>query len=148
MSWCVAPVYTFRFQPAFDKQAIWAGLKTSGIVLSSMIVSFCHSSLSHSSFVFAVCFVLTKETYRSEFPGLKASPNWVLSDAAGGTQVHDEPLPRLFQAHQGVVAAVAASLANSTANLGGTYPSAIETIRGKCLQIIIQNPIPRGAPSS
>jgi len=59
------------------------------------------------------------EDLRSEFPGLKASPNWVLSDAAGGTQ-----------AHQGVVAAVAASLANSTANLGGTYPSAIETIRG------------------
>jgi len=59
------------------------------------------------------------EDLRSEFPGLKASPNWVLSDAAGGTQ-----------AHQRVVAAVAASLANSTANLGGTYPSAIETIRG------------------
>ena len=42
-------------------------------------------------------FVLTKETYRSEFPGLKASPNWVLTDAAGGTQVHNEPLARLFR---------------------------------------------------
>jgi len=59
------------------------------------------------------------EDIRSEFPGLKASPNWVLADAAGGTQ-----------AHQCVAAAVAASIASSTANLAGTYPSGIETIRG------------------
>jgi len=59
------------------------------------------------------------EDLRSEFPGLKASPNWVLCDAAGGTQ-----------AHQCVVAAVGASLASSTANLAGTYPSGLETIRG------------------
>ena len=36
----------------------------------------------------------------------------------------------LSQAHQSVIAAVGASLAYTTANLGGTYPSAIETIRG------------------
>ena len=36
----------------------------------------------------------------------------------------------LSQAHQSVIAAVGASLASTTANLGGTYPSAIETIRG------------------
>jgi len=59
------------------------------------------------------------EDLRGEFPGLKASPNWVLTDAAGGTQ-----------AHQNVVAAVATSLANSTANLAGSYPSGLETIRG------------------
>ena len=38
-------------------------------------------------------------TPRSEFPGLKASPNWVLSDAAGGTQVdlnHSQDLSRLI----------------------------------------------------
>ena len=70
-------------------------------------------------------------TPRSEFPGLKASPNWVLSDPAGGTQVHPQPLPTSFQAHQSVVAAVGASLAASTANLAGTYPSGLETIRGR-----------------
>ena len=42
-------------------------------------------------------------TPRSEFPGLKASPNWVLSDAAGGTQVdlnHSQDLSglRAYQA--------------------------------------------------
>merc|ERR1711971_1253450 len=58
------------------------------------------------------------EDLRSEFPGLKASPNWVLCDAAGGTQ-----------AHQWVVSAVGASLASSTANLGGTYPSALDNKR-------------------
>ena len=58
----------------------------------------------------------------------------MLVDAAGGTQVDTEPLPRLFQAHQCVAAAVAASLASSTANLAGTYPSGIETIRGRSLQ--------------
>ena len=36
----------------------------------------------------------------------------------------------LSQAHQSVIAAVGASLASTVANLGGTYPSAIETIRG------------------
>ena len=95
--------------------------------------------------------------HRSEFPGLKASPNWVLCDAAGGTQVSPQTLPPrffrpikdfsgpsmcsffwpktiIFQAHQCVVSAVGASLASSTANLGGTYPSALQTIRGRYLQ--------------
>jgi len=66
--------------------------------------------------------VFNIQTTRSEFPGLRASSKWVLCDAAGGTQ-----------AHQSVIAAVGASLASTTANLGGTYPSAIETIRGMAI---------------
>ena len=40
------------------------------------------------------------------------------------------PNKEIVQAHQCVVAAVGASLASSTANLAGTYPSGLETIRG------------------
>jgi len=56
---------------------------------------------------------------KEEFPGLKASANWVLCDAATGTQVH-----------QSVVAAISEKLSSPTANLGGTYTSALETIQG------------------
>jgi len=56
---------------------------------------------------------------KEEFPGLKGSASWVLCDAATGTQVH-----------QSVVAAIAEKLSSPTANLGGTYTSALETIQG------------------
>ena len=50
------------------------------------------SSLSESALVF-LSFLCCYQGYipRDEFPGLKASPNWVLTDAAGGTQVEAEP---------------------------------------------------------
>ena len=69
------------------------------------------SSNSPSSWVSAV---------RAEFPGLVSANHWVLCDAPGGTQVHSS-----------IVAAVASRLSATTANLGGTYSSALNTIRGK-----------------
>ena len=54
-----------------------------------------------------------------EFPGLRSSASWVLCDAAGGTQVH-----------QSVITAITEKLSSPTANLGGSYTSALETIQG------------------
>ena len=56
---------------------------------------------------------------RKEFPSLKTSKNWILCDAAGGTQVH-----------QSVISAIANQLSIPTANLFKGYPSALETVQG------------------
>ena len=70
------------------KQQKWAGLKTSGIYLFSIMYHFIIPCSLNQTLV----------PHRSEFPGLKASPNWVLCDAAGGTQVLPEPpSPRFFR---------------------------------------------------
>ena len=56
------------------------------------------------------------------------------SASASRTKVYFEELLGYFQAHQSVVAAVGSSLASPTANLAGTYPSGLETIRGSFCQ--------------
>ena len=56
------------------------------------------------------------------------------SASASRTKVYFEELLGFFQAHQSVVAAVGSSLASPTANLAGTYPSGLETIRGSFCQ--------------
>ena len=56
---------------------------------------------------------------RREFPGLVSASDWILCDAPGGTQVHSS-----------VAAAVSARLLAPSANMSGTYPSALTTIRG------------------
>ena len=53
-------------------------------------------SFLHILYHFHYSLLSVSYIHRSEFPGLKASPNWVLCDAAGGTQVHPEPLPPIF----------------------------------------------------
>ena len=56
---------------------------------------------------------------KQEFPSLRSSSNWILCDAPGGTQVH-----------QTVISAISKQLSSPTANLGGSYSSALETIQG------------------
>ena len=56
---------------------------------------------------------------KTEFPSLEASKNWILCDAAGGTQVH-----------QSVISAISKQLSTPTANLFKGYPSALETVQG------------------
>ena len=56
------------------------------------------------------------------------------SASGSRTKVYFEELLGYFQAHQSVVAAVGSSLASPTANLAGTYPSGLETIRGSFCQ--------------
>ena len=55
---------------------------------------------------------------KEEFPGLKKSKNWVLCDAAGGTQVH-----------QSVITAISDELSKTTANLCVAYPSALNSVQ-------------------
>ena len=56
---------------------------------------------------------------KDEFPSLKESRNWILCDAAGGTQVH-----------QSVISAISHQLSIPTANLFKGYPSALVTVQG------------------
>ena len=58
-------------------------------------------------------------TVKNEFPSLKQSGNWILCDAAGGTQVHES-----------VISAISHQLSIPTANLFKGYPSALDTIQG------------------
>ena len=55
---------------------------------------------------------------KEEFPGLQKSGNWVLCDAAGGTQVH-----------QSVISAISHQLSVPTANCFKGYPSALDTVQ-------------------
>ena len=55
---------------------------------------------------------------KDEFPGLQKSRNWVLCDAAGGTQVH-----------QSVISAISDQLSAPTANCFKGYPSALNTVQ-------------------
>ena len=55
---------------------------------------------------------------KQEFPSLRSS-SWILCDAAGGTQVPES-----------VIIAITEKLSSPTANLGGSYTSALETIQG------------------
>ena len=55
---------------------------------------------------------------KEEFPGLQKSRNWILCDAAGGTQVH-----------QSVISAIAHQLSIPTANCFKGYPSALDTVQ-------------------
>ena len=56
---------------------------------------------------------------KDEFPSFKQSTNWILCDAAGGTQVH-----------QSVISAISHQLSIPTANLFKGYPSALVTVQG------------------
>jgi len=56
---------------------------------------------------------------QSEFPALVATQDWVLCDAPTGTQVHSS-----------VTAAISRQLNSASANLGGSYPGALNTIQG------------------
>merc|ERR1711935_304487 len=58
------------------------------------------------------------EAVKGEHPGLVSSNNFVLCDAPGGTQVH-----------QSVIDAITRRLSSPTANLGGSFPSAKDTIQ-------------------
>ena len=56
---------------------------------------------------------------QTEFPALVATQDWVLCDAPTGTQVHSS-----------VTAAISRQLNSASANLGGSYPGALNTIQG------------------
>ena len=76
------------------------------------------------------------EELRKEFPGLSSAGQWILCDSPGGTQVHQVlshsiPGSGHFQIMlQDVISAVSAKMSGTAANLGMTYPSAMETVRG------------------
>ena len=72
---------------------------------------------------------------QSEFPALVATQDWVLCDAPTGTQV----ISIIFclscyceheQVHSSVTAAISRQLNSASANLGGSYPGALNTIQG------------------
>ena len=66
---------------------------------------------------------------KEEFPGLQSSSDWVLCDAAGGTQVH-----------QSVISAISNQLSAPTANCFKGYPSAFNTVQcvAKTRQVVAE----------